>query len=77
MGSHSLCTVGNSVLFLQDGPTPWAAADLGDNERKQKFLRLMGAGKVCLVIFYVDYFSQPSHQGPLDVSHICGPYWNT
>ncbi|XP_029541645.1 small acidic protein-like [Oncorhynchus nerka] len=29
----------------EDGPTPWAAADLGDNERKQKFLRLMGAGK--------------------------------
>lgn len=23
----------------------WAAADLGSNERKQKFLRLMGAGK--------------------------------
>lgn len=59
VGSHSLCTVSNSVL-LQDGPTPWAAADLGDNERKQKFLRLMGAGKVGLVIFYVDYFSQPS-----------------
>ncbi|XP_010882221.1 small acidic protein isoform X2 [Esox lucius] len=29
----------------QDEPTPWASADLGDSERKQKFLRLMGAGK--------------------------------
>ncbi|KAJ7998174.1 hypothetical protein DPEC_G00219850 [Dallia pectoralis] len=29
----------------EDEPTPWAAADLGDHERKQKFLRLMGAGK--------------------------------
>ncbi|XP_064786534.1 small acidic protein-like [Oncorhynchus masou masou] len=29
----------------EDGPTPWEAADLGDSERKQKFLRLMGAGK--------------------------------
>ncbi|XP_041692563.1 small acidic protein isoform X2 [Coregonus clupeaformis] len=29
----------------EDAPTPWEAADLGDNERKQKFLRLMGAGK--------------------------------
>ncbi|XP_068452594.1 small acidic protein [Clinocottus analis] len=28
-----------------DGPTQWSAADLGSNERKQKFLRLMGAGK--------------------------------
>ncbi|XP_037307355.2 small acidic protein [Pungitius pungitius] len=28
-----------------DGSTQWAAADLGSNERKQKFLRLMGAGK--------------------------------
>ncbi|XP_075945684.1 small acidic protein [Anarhichas minor] len=28
-----------------DEPTQWAAADLGSNERKQKFLRLMGAGK--------------------------------
>ncbi|KAL0967964.1 hypothetical protein UPYG_G00260420 [Umbra pygmaea] len=29
----------------EDEPTPWASADLGDKERKQKFLRLMGAGK--------------------------------
>ncbi|XP_060892021.1 small acidic protein [Labrus mixtus] len=29
----------------EDGSTPWAAADLGSNERKQKFLRLMGASK--------------------------------
>ncbi|KAF1386477.1 hypothetical protein PFLUV_G00095260 [Perca fluviatilis] len=28
-----------------DGPTQWASADLGSNERKQKFLRLMGASK--------------------------------
>ncbi|XP_019933983.1 small acidic protein [Paralichthys olivaceus] len=28
-----------------DGSTQWASADLGSNERKQKFLRLMGAGK--------------------------------
>uniref|UniRef100_A0AAZ3SAG8 Small acidic protein n=1 Tax=Oncorhynchus tshawytscha TaxID=74940 RepID=A0AAZ3SAG8_ONCTS len=33
------------LQHIEDGPTPWAAADLGDNERKQKFLRLMGAGK--------------------------------
>ncbi|CAJ1055953.1 small acidic protein [Xyrichtys novacula] len=29
----------------EDGSTQWAAADLGSNERKQKFLRLMGASK--------------------------------
>uniref|UniRef100_A0A3Q3X7J6 Small acidic protein n=1 Tax=Mola mola TaxID=94237 RepID=A0A3Q3X7J6_MOLML len=28
-----------------DGSTQWASADLGSNERKQKFLRLMGAAK--------------------------------
>ncbi|XP_041964942.1 small acidic protein isoform X1 [Alosa pseudoharengus] len=28
-----------------DAGGTWAAADLGTNERKQKFLRLMGAGK--------------------------------
>ncbi|XP_047452321.1 small acidic protein [Mugil cephalus] len=29
----------------QDDSTQWASADLGSSERKQKFLRLMGAGK--------------------------------
>ncbi|XP_074534022.1 small acidic protein [Halichoeres trimaculatus] len=29
----------------EDGSTQWAAADLGSDERKQKFLRLMGASK--------------------------------
>ncbi|XP_029009375.1 small acidic protein isoform X2 [Betta splendens] len=29
----------------QDGSTQWSSADLGSDERKQKFLRLMGAGK--------------------------------
>ncbi|XP_018428302.1 PREDICTED: small acidic protein [Nanorana parkeri] len=29
----------------EDGCGSWAGADLGNNERKQKFLRLMGAGK--------------------------------
>ncbi|KAF3706196.1 Small acidic protein [Channa argus] len=29
----------------QDGSTLWASADLGSDERKQKFLRLMGAAK--------------------------------
>lgn len=28
-----------------DGSTQWSSADLGSSERKQKFLRLMGAGK--------------------------------
>ncbi|KAM9854536.1 small acidic protein [Aulostomus maculatus] len=28
-----------------DGSTQWASADLGSDERKQKFLRLMGASK--------------------------------
>ncbi|TWW75446.1 small acidic protein [Takifugu flavidus] len=28
-----------------DGSTNWSSADLGSDERKQKFLRLMGAGK--------------------------------
>ncbi|KAG7281718.1 hypothetical protein CRUP_027790 [Coryphaenoides rupestris] len=28
-----------------DGSTQWGAVDLGSDERKQKFLRLMGAGK--------------------------------
>ncbi|XP_026220457.1 small acidic protein isoform X2 [Anabas testudineus] len=30
---------------VQDGSTQWSSADLGSDERKQKFLRLMGAGK--------------------------------
>lgn len=38
------------ALVLQDGSTQWASADLGSDERKQKFLRLMGAGKVGLVM---------------------------
>lgn len=38
----------------QDGSTQWAAADLGSDERKQKFLRLMGAGKVH---FYTEDFT--------------------
>lgn len=29
----------------QDGVSQWDSADLGSNERKQKFLRLMGASK--------------------------------
>uniref|UniRef100_A0A3P8UGR4 Small acidic protein n=1 Tax=Cynoglossus semilaevis TaxID=244447 RepID=A0A3P8UGR4_CYNSE len=29
----------------QDGSTQWESADLGSDARKQKFLRLMGAGK--------------------------------
>uniref|UniRef100_A0A096LQI5 Small acidic protein n=1 Tax=Poecilia formosa TaxID=48698 RepID=A0A096LQI5_POEFO len=29
----------------EDGSTQWASADLGSDERKQKFLRLMGASK--------------------------------
>ncbi|KAI7802732.1 small acidic protein [Triplophysa rosa] len=29
----------------ETGSTQWSTADLGTNERKQKFLRLMGAGK--------------------------------
>ncbi|XP_028287421.1 small acidic protein [Parambassis ranga] len=29
----------------EDGSTQWASADLGSDERKQKFLRLMGARK--------------------------------
>ncbi|KAI4892807.1 hypothetical protein NFI96_017239 [Prochilodus magdalenae] len=29
----------------EEGSTQWASADLGTDERRQKFLRLMGAGK--------------------------------
>ena len=32
------------------GPSNWEAADLGNEERKQEFLRLMGAEKNTLVI---------------------------
>lgn len=46
-----LCMSQRDVLSRQDGSTQWAAADLGSNERKQKFLRLMGAGKVRFVYF--------------------------
>lgn len=46
----------NNVLSWQDGSTQWASADLGSNERKQKFLRLMGAGKVCFVCCRSLYF---------------------
>ena len=35
-----------SSLSPQEGPTQWGAVDLGSDERKQKFLRLMGASKV-------------------------------
>lgn len=34
------------ICVLQLGSSSWEAADLGNEERKQKFLRLMGAGKV-------------------------------
>ncbi|MBN3307793.1 SMAP protein, partial [Amia calva] len=34
-----------SSPVLQAGSCSWDAADLGTDERKQKFLRLMGAGK--------------------------------
>lgn len=40
--------VNTTAVFSQDGSTNWATADLGSDERKQKFLRLMGAGKVSL-----------------------------
>jgi hypothetical protein len=38
---------------LQLGSSNWEAADLGNEERKQKFLRLMGAGKVSIGCFYL------------------------
>lgn len=44
----SLCDVTDDTFSLQDGSTQWESADLGSSERKQKFLRLMGAGKVSL-----------------------------
>ncbi|XP_053742042.1 small acidic protein [Synchiropus splendidus] len=34
-----------SASASDDGSTQWATADLGSDERKQKFLRLMGAAK--------------------------------
>lgn len=37
---------GRSQRVLPQGSSSWEAADLGNEERKQKFLRLMGAGKV-------------------------------
>lgn len=45
-----------TAVFSQDGSTNWASADLGSDERKQKFLRLMGAGKVSL-----DQNPKPEH----------------
>lgn len=35
-------------FLFQLGSSNWEAADLGNEERKQKFLRLMGAGKVSI-----------------------------
>lgn len=35
-----------SVCSPPQGSSSWEAADLGNEERKQKFLRLMGAAKV-------------------------------
>lgn len=49
LNSGSVTTVFRTGFPLQDGSTQWASADLGSNERKQKFLRLMGAGKVSFV----------------------------
>lgn len=46
----------SNVLLQQDGATQWSSADLGSDERKQKFLRLMGAGKVCLMYCRSLYF---------------------
>lgn len=37
---------GRSERVLPQGSSSWEAADLGNEERKQKFLRLMGAAKV-------------------------------
>lgn len=48
-----------TAVFSQDGSTNWASADLGSDERKQKFLRLMGAGKVSL-----DQSPEPEHSDP-------------
>lgn len=39
---------GRSQRVVPQGSSSWEAADLGNEERKQKFLRLMGAGKVRL-----------------------------
>ncbi|NWY15460.1 SMAP protein, partial [Aphelocoma coerulescens] len=36
---------GRSERVLPQGSSSWEAADLGNEERKQKFLRLMGAAK--------------------------------
>ncbi|NXR08983.1 SMAP protein, partial [Semnornis frantzii] len=36
---------GHKRAASPDGSSSWEAADLGNEERKQKFLRLMGAGK--------------------------------
>lgn len=51
-------------LHLQDESTQWASADLGSDERKQKFLRLMGASKVAppsqidMLYFSSHYFEE-------------------
>lgn len=51
-----------NVLPLQEGSTQWSSADLGSNERKQKFLRLMGAGKVSFLYCYDQFTFRPQHK---------------
>lgn len=38
--------LGVTSVCSPQGSSSWEAADLGNEERKQKFLRLMGAAKV-------------------------------
>lgn len=47
----NICKCKNKLKdnLLQLGSSNWEAADLGNEERKQKFLRLMGAGKVSTI----------------------------
>uniref|UniRef100_A0A8D0GNS7 Small acidic protein n=1 Tax=Sphenodon punctatus TaxID=8508 RepID=A0A8D0GNS7_SPHPU len=45
MGAERVCVEFCGGNWMQLGSSSWESADLGNEERKQKFLRLMGAGK--------------------------------
>ena len=42
-----------SYVLQVHSANSWESADLGDDERKKKFLKLMGASKVCMHMWRV------------------------
>jgi hypothetical protein len=48
--------------FQVHSANSWETADLGDDDRNQKFLRLMGAAKVTSLVIQCQYILSYLHQ---------------